>query len=268
MIRIPDRALDGQSVASLAACQAEVDLATSFAARVELAAALFKAANVKKNRLFDEVRRQLDDMCSGARRCMYCEDSAADEVEHFRPKAFYPELAFVWPNYLFACGPCNIAKRSRFAIRPAGADVIHLTRKRNTPPVAPAIGEPLALDPRVEDPMEYLMLDIAGGTFALRPSPGSNAAMKMRAEYTIELVKLNRDVLIRGRKEAFDNYVLRLRDFIAKRDEGSSIAQLDAVISSIKRMQHPTVWNEIRRQQEDISMLGELFEAAPEALGW
>jgi hypothetical protein len=145
---------------------------------------------------------------------------------------------------------------------------IHLTRKRNAPPVAPAIGEPLALDPRVEDPMESLMLDIAGGTFALRPSPGSNAATKMRAEYTIELVKLNRDVLIRGRKEAFDNYLLRFKDFIAKRDDGSSNAQLDAVISSIKRMQHPTVWNEIRRQQEDISMLGKLFEAAPEALGW
>jgi hypothetical protein len=130
------------------------------------------------------------------------------------------------------------------------------------------IGEPLALDPRVEDPMEYLMLDIAGGTFALRPSPGINATMKIRAEYTIELVKLNRDVLIRGRKEAFDNYVLRLKNFIAKRDDGSSNAQLDAVISSIRRMQHATVWNEIRRQQEDIPMLGELFEAAPEALGW
>ena len=33
-------------------------------------------------------------MCAGAKRCMYCEDSAADEVEHHLPKNLYPEFVF------------------------------------------------------------------------------------------------------------------------------------------------------------------------------
>jgi hypothetical protein len=60
--------------------------------------------------------------------------------------------------------------------------------------------------------MPYIMLDLAGGTFALRPLPGFNKGGLERAEYTIDLLKLNRDVLIRGRREAFDNYVLRMRE--------------------------------------------------------
>jgi len=143
---------------------------------------------------------------------MCCEDSAADEVEHFRPKAFYPELTFVWINYLYACGPCNVAKSNRFALRLAGDTVSHLRRTRSSIPVAPPPGDALALDPRTEDPMPYIMLDIAGGTFALRPLPGFNKGGLERAEYTIDLLKLNRDVLIRGRREAFDNYVLRMRE--------------------------------------------------------
>ena len=54
----------------------------------------------------------LSAMCHGPRRCMYCEDSAADEVEHFRPTDLYPEFVFAWMNYLYACGPCNVRKKN------------------------------------------------------------------------------------------------------------------------------------------------------------
>lgn len=38
------------------------------------------------HQIFADVRRVLDEMCSGPRRCGYCEDSCADEIEHIRPK--------------------------------------------------------------------------------------------------------------------------------------------------------------------------------------
>ena len=51
---------------------------------------------------------------------MYCEDSVADEVEHFRPKDLYPDVVFAWRNYLYACGQCNGGKNNRFSIVRAG----------------------------------------------------------------------------------------------------------------------------------------------------
>ncbi|MBX3729546.1 MAG: hypothetical protein KF858_10215 [Candidatus Sumerlaeia bacterium] len=38
---------------------------------------------------------------------MYCEDSRATDIEHIRPKEHYPEVAFVWENYAYACNVCN-----------------------------------------------------------------------------------------------------------------------------------------------------------------
>ena len=73
--------------------------------QVKAAKTLFKSRNRKENRTFAAVRKELADLCSGSRRCMYCDDSVADEVEHFRPKDLYPEVVFAWMNYLYACGP-------------------------------------------------------------------------------------------------------------------------------------------------------------------
>lgn len=86
MIRLPDIPPPGAASQQLASWQAEVDALRSHAARVEAAKRLFKQRNTSKNKTFVEVRRRLTAMCSGAQRCGYCEDSAADEVEHIRPK--------------------------------------------------------------------------------------------------------------------------------------------------------------------------------------
>lgn len=79
--------------------QKDVDTKLDYAQRVSAAKRLFKLRNISKNKTFQLVRATLDKMCSGARRCCYCEDSCADEVEHIRPKDLYPELVFVWENY-------------------------------------------------------------------------------------------------------------------------------------------------------------------------
>ena len=44
---------------------------------------------------------------------------AVGEVEHFRPKVRFPELACAWENLVYSCHRCNQAKGGQF---PAGAD--------------------------------------------------------------------------------------------------------------------------------------------------
>src|SRR5690242_775517 len=104
MIRIGKTDLSTESAAKLAQYQRAIDDEPDYTKRVELADARFKQYNRRENPTFAEVRRTLDEMCSGACRCMYCEDSAADEVEHHRPKNLYPDRVFLWENYLYACG--------------------------------------------------------------------------------------------------------------------------------------------------------------------
>src|SRR2546426_12783509 len=116
MVQIEPVELPAHAKQALQRYQAEVDAESGYERRVEIADAKFKTYNRKSNSAFEQIKDTLDAMCSGARRCMYCEDSAADEIEHHRPKNLYPELAFAWENYLYACGPCNGPKNNRFAV--------------------------------------------------------------------------------------------------------------------------------------------------------
>ena len=136
MIRLPPRSLDAATQQQLSQWQHEVDSLATYPARVETAKARFKERNKKGNVTFDVVRVQLVAMSHGARRCAYCEDSVGDEVEHIWPKDFFPERAFVWTNYLYACGGCNGAKLNRWRLRDAqgllvGAPAADLTRRRD-----------------------------------------------------------------------------------------------------------------------------------------
>jgi len=141
MIRLLDITLADDAARALVALQADVDAAGDYRARVDEGKRLFGLRNKRGNPIFDEVKRALDVMCSGARRCAYCEDSVADEVEHVRPKDLYPEVVFTWKNYVYACGPCNGPKRSHFAVFVAdGVDAIEVSRKARSPIIPPLDG--------------------------------------------------------------------------------------------------------------------------------
>ena len=51
-----------------------------------------------------ELREAFGDICG------YCESICRGEVDHFRPKVRFPELAYEWSNWVFACHDCNHAK--------------------------------------------------------------------------------------------------------------------------------------------------------------
>jgi uncharacterized protein (TIGR02646 family) len=229
----------------------------------------FGRNNTSTNPTFIQVRKSLTRMCSGARRCIYCEDSCADEVEHIKPKDLYPDAVFVWENYLYACGPCNGPKNNKFAVFSSATGVIvDVTRRRSAPIVEPEAGSPVLIDPRREDPLQFMELDLLG-TFLFLPNNPPGSRDYERARYTIDVLRLNdRDVLLKARKEAYDSYEARLARYIALRKQGHSIAQLKNRVRALKRMQHPTVWKEMKRQQELIPNLRDLFAEAPEALQW
>jgi hypothetical protein len=85
VIQLPDVSLPQETQAQLAQYPREIDAIPDYAARVERAGVRFEGLNKKGNPTFDNVTETLTKMCAGPRRCGYCEDSGADEVEHFCP---------------------------------------------------------------------------------------------------------------------------------------------------------------------------------------
>jgi uncharacterized protein (TIGR02646 family) len=263
MIQLPHVELHADALAALRRYQAEVDAVDDFAARVQRAVESFSSRNRPEQKTFAAVKAALAKMCCGARRCAYCEDSAADEVEHIRPKSRYPEAVFVWPNYLYACGPCNGAKNNRFAVFPGE----HLPKvevaNSEGPPVA---GTPVFLNPRDENAMQWITLDLRTCLF-VATAPKSTQAHE-RTCYTIEVLGLNRDLLIDARKAALKDYRAHLAHYVQAKTDDATADALDDIRTTITCRQHPTVWREMQRQHDKHDFLRPLFAAAPEAINW
>lgn len=276
MIQLPSTSIDVTVENKLAAWQKDVDDqwkpqegSGSYEARVAKAKSMFSAKNTKSNPVFQAVKVQLTIMCSGARRCCYCEDSVADEVEHIRPKDFYPEQVFAYSNYLYACGPCNSPKGNKYAVmEPGQTDPTHLVRQKDEPVVPPPDGVHLLIDPRIDDPFEYLFLDLkqAEPEFVVHPLL-ADALKIIRAKYTIEILALNeRDYLRKARKSAFSNYCSRLRDYANIKLANPADPDLAVLRAEIESLSHPTVWEEMKRQRSFYPKLDQLFNECPELL--
>lgn len=153
-----------------------------------------RAWRTKSRDRFVEIRAALDAMCSGIERCMYCEDSAWTDIDHFVPKSEAPHLAFTWTNYLAACSACNSNyKRAEFP-RAAG-------------------GARLLIDPTQDDPPEHLMFSPATGMYS--PCPGSALALD-----SIRVFDLNRAGLTKGRQDAWHLLQLAIVAYAQARRNG------------------------------------------------
>ena len=264
-------ALPQSASQSLAALQAKVDGEPDYPARVAAARAAWDGAR-KNDPPFDAMKSALIAMCWGRRRCMYCEDSSADEIEHLWPKSLYPERVFDWENHLFACGPCNGPKGSAFAVFPAGSDTpVEVARKKGQPVVPPLAGDAVLLDPRRDDPLEFLTLSIAlpvdqgGYRFVERPARGTRAWE--RAHYTIKTLRLNdRSDVVEGREDAYRSLCRVLRDVPRLRAKGES---LEGERRSVRNTPHRSVWEGMKRQRDRIAELRQLFAmTGPVVLDW
>jgi hypothetical protein len=122
----------------------------------------------------------------------------------------------------------------------------------------------LLIDPRREDPLGFLRLDLVH-PFHFHALSSRGCLARVRATYTIHVLGLNsRDTLIRRRGHAYGNYVGRLRHYISEGDA----EKRERMAAAIQRLDHPTVWREMQRQHRTVDELRQLFERAPEALTW
>jgi uncharacterized protein (TIGR02646 family) len=268
VIQLAEVPLSQSTMEMLAAYQAHVNAAPSFAERVRLAKERFAATNVRSNVTFREVRQALGSMCSGARRCMYCEDSVADEVEHHRPKTLYPGLTFEWGNLLYACGTCNGPKGNKFAVI-VDAQIREVVRRpdsdQSPPPVAPSA----MIHPRSEDPLQFLFLDLAGETYRFVPHPEADRIGQDRARYTIDVLSLNKnDFLVAARADAFQSYSSRLWDYSHGRYADAPAQSRNRQRDAILRMHHPTVLREMIRQAQHLPTIEKILAASPEIATW
>ncbi len=192
--------------------------------------------------------------------CCYCETNEPSPVEHIWPKSHYPERAFLWENYLFACHNCNSKhKLARWAIFRAatGAEFDEETSWSG----APAIGNPVFLDLRAEDPQALIRLDFETFLFEADTTDSRKCA---RVEYTInQILKLNERGLDSAREFAYDAYCERLTRLaqLAPEERATKVPLFQGVPQR-------TVWKEMQRWHARIPRLKGLFAAAPEALTW
>jgi len=266
VLRIPPHDLPEPAAIRLREWQAEVDRHPEYVTRVSEAARLFHSRNQSHVPTFATVREVLASMCPGAQRCMYCEDSAGDQVEHFHPKSLYPNYVFTWPNLLCACGGCNGPKNNAFAILTAEGPIC-VARKRNDDVLPPRSGPAALLDPRHEDLMTFLEIDLSG-TFQVQPRLGLSAVARARAEYTIETLRLNaREHLRKARRNTYSALEAMLMLYLHRKRE-ARCDDLPRIEREIRVAPHPAVWFEMRRQHAKIAALQPLFGQLPEALTW
>ncbi len=267
MIKLRNVRLSATANAQLKIWQTEIDGLGNYADQVATAHKKFTSRNRKGNPTFGQVRTALTRMCSGERRCCYCEDSQANQVEHIKPKSLYPEHVFVWSNYLYACAICNSPKNNRFAVFDSTDNVVNVARQHTAPVVPPQPGEPVLINPRRENPTEWMQLDLLS-TFWFVPIATPGSKEYKRVEYTIELLDLNRDLLPEARQRAFGDYRARLHEYIEKRRIGASTRQLSHLVKALQTMPHPSVWFEMKRQHQRIPELNWLFAQIPNVLNW
>lgn len=268
MIAISHQTLSEDLSRSLSALQNEIDALPEYSARVAFAKDRWKS---KPSAVFRQIKQQLASMCNGNRRCAYCEDSWADEIEHIRPKDLYPDQAFRWANYVLACGPCNGPKNNQFGVlRPPANALFEINRKPKDPVVPPVAGTYALIDPRVEDPVPLLWLDFLSGRYVPN-AEDKNSAQWIRAEYTIKVLRLNdRDDLVRGRRAAYSGFESRLKMW------GQDAAQWDAgqrrkFVEDFQAERYQGVWERMKRYRKEASSLkviSELIDAIPESLDW
>lgn len=256
-----------QMLVDLASFQEEVNQAPTYAERVKAAAEQWDSK--RKVAVIRTVRELLHAMCPGNARCMFCEDSAASEIEHFHPKGLYPELVFEWANFLYACGDCNgpAWKGSRLKIRkPDGTIAQQLGHRKGKPSLPPDNGELLLINPRYEDPLKLLDLDLPSGVFCAHSPTGFE---RDRADHTIEVLGLNeRENLIRARQNTYTAAQDHLEKIASLLPGGGSADAIMLRKDALLRHTHRTVWEEMKRQRGRYAELKRLFEAAPDAVTW
>lgn len=193
-----------------------------------------------------------------------------------RSKDLFPQEVFQWEKYLFTCGPCNGPKKQSVLGYRFGRS--HRIRPQTWRcDSAPPVGISGCIDPRSEDPMNFLDLDLGGqtaegeeleGTLNFMPAMGLSSGDLARATFSIEVLSLNREIMCVARANAFGGFRARLREYVAEKEKEAPASRLLLLRDDLLNTGHLTVFAEMRRQCDILPQIAPLFTAAPEALEW
>jgi uncharacterized protein (TIGR02646 family) len=286
MLFLISKPLSADTISHLNTVQSAINAATD-----NIRAAKNAWENRSNNAAFVEIWATLETMCVGKGICNYCENNEATDIEHIYPKSFFPEMAFVWENYLLACKTCNSHyKLDKIAVfNPPGSTTRFDVVRGAVPPTK----EVLMINPRTENPLDFLELNLRTGVFLEKHASPSRAFKQ--AEYTIEVLALNARDALREAREANTKTIFRKLQYAVCVKEATTFADLDTVVNknepfitldttrpladvqsellesiriAITEAPHPTIWVEIKRQHASIPRIADLFARLPEALNW
>jgi uncharacterized protein (TIGR02646 family) len=148
---------------------------------------------------FEIIVRTLRRMSGVGVRCMYCSGSEASNVEHFRPKAIFPERAMDWNNLLWVCGICNQKKGDHFP-----------------PDTEP--GE-MIINPVESNPWDYFFIDEFGNLTEIWRSDLND--IDPRAKSTMVHLGLGREALQLVRQERLQDLRSQISDSVELFTAGS-----------------------------------------------
>lgn len=285
MIKIPAKNLDPDISASLTKLQSKIDKETSFEKKAKKAQLSWDSKN---KTIFGKVSQALLSMNVANGVCNYCEQNESNDIEHIKPKSFFPAHTFDWENFILACKQCNSGhKVDKCYVFDQQNNLVFLERD-----IEPASSDVAFINPRKDDPNKYMILNMEVHKFDLLPS--LTPIEEKIATKTIEILQLNnRDVLIEARKNAEAYYFNTLDRLVHIRSARSKKA-LKAILSPVDHLiddtlplkklkseitesyknhlityQHPSVWYGIRKIQSIVNPLWKaLFTKLPEALNW
>lgn len=126
--------------------------------------------SARQTKALKAVLSTLQAMMGSRQRCMYCLDSHGADIEHFRPKAAYPQRMYDWRNLLLCCTECGRFKGSQFPRQGRQA---------------------LLIDPTREDPWKHLDFDPVTGNICARFDLLLND-WSVKGTKTVEVLQLDR----------------------------------------------------------------------------
>lgn len=261
MLKCVCKDIEATTKTALSALQSQVDSNDSQAEKYSKAKALFSNKNTKA---FKDIKKKLGDAAPPGDACVYCERDRYRDIDHIRPKRHYPQEAFIWENYIFACTICNQdAKKDTYAVLDAQDKIIKFDRTLLFTQPVPT-GSHLLIDPRTEDPLSFLFLDLETGRFVVNQN--GTLLDREKGIFTRDLFNLNETSLSRIRVQAFTafkDYLTRHKECVAKAD----LKGAQRILEEINELPHPTVLVEMRRQCPLTPMLNDLFTHVPPEIG-
>ncbi|MCH2021565.1 MAG: hypothetical protein MK207_03700 [Saprospiraceae bacterium] len=295
MLKVRDISIPKGVLNHLLNQQSKIDIITDYEQKVRLSKTLWqnkKKSNAQKS-AFNRIEKELQKIAIGSSGyCNYCEANIGTNIEHVYPRGLFPGKTFLWDNYLWACKQCNGRhKVAQFAVFESlnSSKRIKLVKDYNFIP--PPNDDTVFINPRVDNPMDYIKLDLQSGLFQIIEKNANSRAYK-RAKYTLEVLQLNlREGLIEDRKKAIKNYFVLFQNYL-KIQNADSLEVLKKCLTdtnyrlanvslefeksrlsllfqkSILSQKHLTVWKEMQRQAANLEVLKTMFDEFPEALKW